>query len=63
MNLIRRFNTWYDNIKSPYRFLFFFFIIGAPFVLACSSAIPMPMLIRIPVIVIVVVLAIFRINQ
>jgi len=25
------FNTWYDAIKEPYRFLFFFFVFALPF--------------------------------
>lgn len=31
---LKRFNTWYDSIEEPKRFLFFFLVIGLPFVFA-----------------------------
>jgi hypothetical protein len=31
---LTRFNTWYDSIEEPKRFLFFFFLLALPFIFA-----------------------------
>lgn len=59
MNILERFNTWYDGIKEPNRFLFALFVIGVPFNLVL--AFPFPTWVRIIVVAPILTILLYRI--
>jgi len=61
MNILDRFNTWYDALKEPYRFLFALLIIGVPFNIVL--AFPFPTWLRLLIVTPVLTLVLYRMWQ
>lgn len=59
LNIIKKFNDWYDRIQEPWRFLFFLFVFALPIIHV--HAFDYPWWIRITVSVPVLTLVIYRI--
>jgi hypothetical protein len=66
--MFRKFNNWYDSIKEPKRFLFFFFCIGLPFSLAMTDLAGsadkfLPIWLDIPIVGLVLCIVISRVMR